>query len=121
MTLHAIVDDEDYGQVATTQGWSDFIEWADEQGLFELAHLAYHGYATRLKTLAKEIDQAIAKSDPRPDIEATARGIQEIASENPKAKILVVSDGTSDGEQTDFDDDEEDEDDPDEDDIDEDE
>ena len=116
MTLHAVVDDEDCGQVATTQGWSDLFDWADAQGYFELAHLVRHGYATRLKVLAKEINAAIAKSNPSEDIVATARGIEEIARSRPKGKILIVTDGTGyaeDDEEIDDDGDEDDEDDDD--------
>ena len=109
MTLYAVVDDEDLGQVATTKGWSDLFEWADAQGYFQLAHLVYHGYATDLKLLAREIEAAIAKSNPRPDVETTARGIQEICRARPEGKVLIVTDGSGDPDE-DFDEDEEDDD-----------
>lgn len=112
MTLHAIVDTKDCGQVATTQGWSDFFTWADDQGYFQLAHLVYHGYATKLAELADAIELSIAKSNPPPDIESIAREIQKIARENPRGKVLIVSDGT--GDTRGDDEDEEDEDDDDE-------
>ncbi len=114
MTLYAVVDDEELGQVATIKGWGDFIEWAEQQWrqdpqFRELAHLAVHGYATKLKDLADQIDAAISKSNPREDIESTARGIEDIARAYPDAEILIVTDGT--GGDYDDDDDESDDDD----------
>ena len=108
MSLYAEVDDEDFGQVATIKGWSDLIDWADSLDYPELAHLAEHGFSEKLSTLADEIGAAITESNPRPDIETTARGIEEICRANPDAKILVVTDGTDDDfdEEDDEDDDE---------------
>lgn len=92
MTLKAIVDDKDCGRVATTLGWSDFFDWADAQPYFQLAHLVYHGYATQLKTLAMEIDQAIEESNPPVGVKEVARGIEQICRANPRGKILMVTD-----------------------------
>lgn len=110
MTLHVIVDTKECGQVATTTGWSEFFDWADVQGYFELAHLVYHGFATRLNLLVNDIDAAIAKSNPPPDVKSIARAIQKIARANPQGKVLIVSDGDGDnGSDDDGEDEDEDE------------
>jgi hypothetical protein len=109
MTLHALVDDVDYGQVATVKGWSDFFDWADLQKYHELAHIVHHGYATRLLELAECIDSALEESPAPPDVESVARGIEEICRANPDADILIISDGV--GDSTDDDDDDDDDDD----------
>jgi hypothetical protein len=107
MSLYCYVDDHDLGQVATIQGWSDFIEWANQQGYYEMAHLSQHGYSTNLSMLAAELGQALEESKPKEDVESTARGLEEIANSYPKAEILIISDG--DGSGGDDDDDEDDE------------
>lgn len=104
MSLFALVDDVDQGQVATIKGWSDFCDWADRQPHHELRHLAFHGYATHLVVLADAIAVSLVESPVRPDVESVARGIEDICRENPNAEILIVSDGV--GAECDDDDDE---------------
>lgn len=129
MSLYCIITNNDkeldMGQIATTQGWSDFIEWANVQGFFQMAHLSQHGYATKLDVLAQELRQSVEKSPPKNSVLHTAIGIVEICDAFPKAGILLVTDGDGESETfhnpdddddfSDYDDDDEEEEDDDED------
>ena len=105
MSLYAVVDGEDFGQIATIKGWSDFVEWAENQHYSELAHLAEYGYATHVLKLANSIYSALLDDKPSSDIESTALGIEEICRANWKSEIFIVTDGSSDD---DYEDDEDD-------------
>lgn len=94
MTVYAVVDGEECGQVATNKGWSDFSDWTETQQYFELAHLGYHGYSTKVSDLAEVIELAIEETNPPKDIVTVARGIAKIARAHPKAECLYVTDGT---------------------------
>ena len=113
MSLYAVVDDEELDQVASLQGWTDFINWVevlwkqDEKKYEELVHLRNHGFATKLKVLGEQIELAIASSNPDPDVESVALGIQDICLEYPNAEILIVTDGTSDEDDEEGDEDDE--------------
>lgn len=92
MSMEAIIDDEPMDQVATNTGWFEFCDWADAQTDCEaLRHLSFYGHTQRLKQLTDEIDVALAKSPPDPDVESVARGLQEIVRARPNGEVLIVT------------------------------
>lgn len=97
MSLYCFVDEEDMGQISTIQGWSDFVEWANQLTYYTLSHLSQHGYlTTNLSDFPDEIDAALKELPPDPDVESIILGLQEIARQRPNAEILIVSDGDGD-------------------------
>jgi hypothetical protein len=107
MSYFVVVDDVEYGQVANVKGWSDFIEWADDQPYEELRHLIHHGFATELQRLADEITKAIRKSKPHPDVKSIGKDIAAIAKMHPDGKVLIITDGADDDSEDDYGPDEE--------------
>lgn len=104
MSLYAVVDGHDFGQVATVKGWSDFIEWANSQPYSQLAHLSQHGYSVRVHLLADQLYTALLEDPPSPDVRATAEGIEDICRKYWTAEIFIVTDGSGESYEDDPDD-----------------
>lgn len=93
MSLYAMVDETDCGQIATVKGWSDFIDWAGKQDDEVLLHLIEHGYSTRLSELAAVISSYLRANPPARDVRTTAKGVVDICRQHSQGSILIVTDG----------------------------
>jgi hypothetical protein len=88
-------------QVATNQGWDDFVRWtmALEPGIYpEVQHLAVYGWGQDLGALGQELDEALAEEAPDDlTVAGTAQGLLAfiLSDTRGKAGAITISNGVA--------------------------
>jgi hypothetical protein len=98
MSIYATFDDDlDDDEIASNDGWSQFLDWVDGldlQTYGEVVHLAEHGWCQDLPTLETQLAQALAQSPPEPETRTVAEGLLALVKARGEKEILLITDGT---------------------------
>lgn len=95
MSLYATIDDRPAGDVATSSGWSDFLQYVEHlNGVDELRHLTEYGWADEGEKLVVDISGAIREGSMTVDQRSIADGLFAIAKKMKPREVLTISDGT---------------------------
>jgi hypothetical protein len=102
MSVFASIDGVAGPDVATNSGWADFCKWVAEiSGVDDLRHLTEFGWYEDddWSEIADDLRQAIEAGEPTPDQQSIAEGLLKIVEDAGDGTVLVVSDGTGEGEE----------------------
>ena len=95
MGLYLHDEDKFIGEVASTMGWNDVVEWCDTlpDECKPLIQFIEHGYDTLPKETIPVLEAAIKSHPPAAEgVESTLENLLTMMRDNQSAEILIVTD-----------------------------
>jgi hypothetical protein len=95
----AIINEKFAGDVASLGGWNRFCKWADGLSLRkyrEIVQLTEHGWTENVRSLRKQLLNALANESPPRDVKSVGTALASILEKAPKdAAYIIISDGAN--------------------------
>src|SRR5205823_187150 len=100
MSYEIMNEDEEGDQVATSQGWGEFVDWVDhldDDDFDELYRLTLEGTSNDLAKLTADIREGLVASPPTEDVRDIADGILGFLASHKGSEMVMITNGVTAG------------------------